>query len=318
MHAETGMKRRGFPNVAMLALVLAGVGRICAAETVAQERYASPAQALAALREAVHAGDTNALQRILGPALAEVTNPDAIQRAAHLRSFAGHLDEYAECVTQSNGTAVLVVGSQHWPFPIPLVTTNGQWWFDTPAGKEEILNRRVGRNELSAIEVCHAYVQAQREYARKDRSGDGVMDYALRLRSTPGTQDGLYWDTTPDEPPSPLGPLVARAQAEGYYRQQAKTARVDDVTPFHGYLFRVLTKQGKHAPGGKYDYVINGHMVAGFALLAYPVEWGNSGVMTFIVNQQGKVFQKNLGKTTADLARRIDAYDPDDTWRTAE
>ena len=166
---------------------------------------------------------------------------------------------------------------------------------------------------MGAINVCHAYVEAQREYASQDRLGDGVLAYAQFLRSTPGTHDGLFWPTNqPGEELSPLGPLVAQARVEGYHR----TAKMlnDEQAPYHGYYFKILTRQGKHAPGGKYDYIINGRMIAGFALVAWPAEWGNTGVMTFIVNQQGKVYQKNLGPKTAKIARAMTTYDPDDTW----
>ena len=176
----------------------------------------------------------------------------------------------------------------------------GQWFFDSEAGREEILNRRIGANELGAIQVCRAYLQAQREYASVDRTGDGVLEYAQHLRSTPGTHDGLYWSTRTGDELSPLGPLVAQARVEGY-RQKTK----------------ILTRQGKHAPAGKCNYVINGHMIAGFALVAWPAEWGNTGVMTFVVNQQGKVYQKNLGPKTASIAQAITTYDPDSTWTMA-
>ena len=212
---------------------------------------------------------------------------------------------------------VLCLGEAHWPFPISLAKKGDQWFFDTVAGKEEILNRRIGHNEISALEICRAYVKAQREYMQKDYDGNGVMEYAQRLQSTPGKRDGLYWEMTPGEEESPFGPLVTAACEEGY-SQKNLSASPHKHDPFHGYLFRILTKQGRNAPGGKYNYVINGHMLAGFAFLAYPAEWGNTGVMTFIVNQQGKVYQKNLGEKTTNLARKIDAYDPDETWKPAE
>ena len=304
--------------VILAAGLLAGVA-VWAADETSQTRFASPDQALAALREAAQAGDTNAMLKLFGPAWNEIANPDPIQRANQSRDFAKHLGEYTELSTQANQTVTLQLGDKHWPFPIPLVMTNGQWIFDTPSGKEEILNRRIGHNELRALEVCHAYVQAQRDYALKDRAGDGVMEYAQHIRSKAGTKNGLYWETVPGEEASPFGPLVASAQEEGYYKSKPREpGEPKRFTPFHGYVFRILKKQGKNAPGGKYDYVINDHMVAGFALLAYPVEWGNSGIMTFVVNQQGKVYQKNLGERTADLAPRIDAYDPDTTWQAAE
>ena len=303
----------------MVACILAGLAVTHAADEATQTRFTSPDQALAALRDAAQAGDTNALQRLFGPALSEIANPDPIQRANELRGFAQHLGEFTELSTQAAQTVVIQLGDKHWPFPIPLVMTNGQWIFNTAAGKEEILNRRIGHNELSAIEVCHAYVQAQRDYALKDRAGSGVMEYAQHIRSTPGTRNGLYWETAPGEEQSPFGPLVARAQEEGYYKSKKRNpGEPKRHTPFHGYVFRVLKEQGPAAPGGKYSYIVNDHMVAGFGLLAYPVEWGNSGVMTFMVNQQGKVYQKNLGEKTVDIASSIDSYNPDASWQVTE
>jgi hypothetical protein len=288
-----------------------------AAEEGEQSIFVSPEQAVAVLQEAVKAGDTNALRRVFGPASSEITNPDPVQRAADLANFAKHLAEFSEVATQENGTVVLRLGHEHWPFPIPLAKKGDKWVFDTLAGKEEILNRRIGGNELSALEVCHAYVKAQREFMQKDYDGNGVMEYAQRMQSTPGKKDGLYWETKPGEEESPFGPLVAKACGEGY-SEKSVSARPHKHDPFHGYIFRILKKQGNNAPGEKFDYVINGHMVAGFALLAYPAQWGNSGVMTFIVNQQGKVYQKNLGEKTDELAKEIEEYNPDETWKPAE
>jgi len=318
---ETISRLRTKPHrwVGLLAFALAGLSTAGYAGEEIQSRFGTPELALGSLKEAAMSGDTNALRQIFGPALNDIANPDPIQRANQLRAFAQHLRENSEIMTQANQTVEIRIGAKHWPFPIPLVMTNGQWVFDTPAGKEEILNRRIGHNELSAMEVCHAYVQAQRDYAAKDRNGNGVMEYARHIRSTPGTEDGLYWETAPGVDQSPFGPLVARAQEEGYYQSTPRDpSKPKGCTPFHGYIFKILKKQGRDAPGGKYDYVINGHLLAGFGLLAYPVEWGNSGVMTFIVNQQGKVYQKNLGENTAKLAPRIEAYNPDATWKVAE
>jgi len=282
-----------------------------------QTMFGSPGQALTALQDAASAADTNAVRRLLGPVADEFENPDPVQRVNDLHDLARHFIEYAGLSTQDNGSAVLILGKERWPFPIPLVTTNGQWVFDTPSGKEEILNRRIGHNELSAMEVCHAYVLAQREYIQKDHDGNGIMEYARRLQSSSGKKDGLYWAIKPGEPESPFGPLVAHACEEGYSAKDV-SATHRRHEPFHGYMFRILSKQGRHAPGDRYDYVINGHMVAGFALVAYPAQWGNSGVMTFIVNQQGKIYQSNLGAKTGDLARKLEAYDPDKRWTPAE
>ncbi len=298
------------------AALLAGASRAVAED--AQARFASPDEAVAALVKAVTTKDTEALRKLFGPALDEIANPDPIQRDRNLTAFAGHLAESATLSHKDENTAVLIVGKDAWPFPVPLVKQNGQWGFDTAAGKEEILNRRIGRDELAAIDVCLAYVKAQREYALKDRAGNGVMEYARKFKSTPGLRDGLYWDAPPGEDQSPFGPLVARAHAEGYGAKTAAGGAAPTRHPFHGYFFRILTRQGDHAPGGRYDYVINGHLVAGFALVAWPAVWGNSGVMTFLVNQQGKVYQKNLGARTAELAEKLDEYNPDETWKPAE
>jgi hypothetical protein len=215
-------------------------------------------------------------------------------------------------LTNSDASLSLEIGADAWPFPIPLVNRGGQWFFDTAAGRAEILRRRIGQDELGAIAVCRAYVEAQREYAGQDRLGDGVLAYAQLLHSSPNRHDGLYWPAQAGEPLSPLGPLVAAAHLEGYHH----TSRMlnDQQAPYHGYYFKILTRQGKHAPGGKYDYVINGRMIAGFALVAWPAQWANTGVMTFVVNQQGQVFQRNLGPKTARLAAAMNRYDPDERW----
>ena len=300
--------------VAGIALAVLGPARAEVGETNAQALFASSDQAVTALREAVQNRDTNALQKIFGPGSSEIVNPDAVQRARALETFARHLAEFMEMSTQQNGTVVLRLGNEHWPFPIPLAKQGERWFFDTPAGKEEILNRRIGKNELSAIEVCEAYVQAQREYALKDRAGTGTMEYAQHIRCTAGKKDGLYWEAPPGAEQSPFGPLVARALEDGYVFKEKVPDAPKAREPFHGYFFRILKKQGSAAPGEAYDYMINGHMVAGFALVAYPAQWGNTGVMTFIVNQRGKVYQKNLGSKTESLARAMKAYDPDPSW----
>jgi len=199
--------------------------------------------------------------------------------------------------------AIVHIGRDDWPFPIPIVREGDGWRFDTAAGKEELLNRRIGRNEITTIAVCRTYVDAQKEFARR------FHVYAQSFRSTPGKQDGLYWEAT-DHDASPLGPLVASATAEGYQHGEAG----DAPSPYHGYLFRILTKQGAGAPGGVKDYVKDGRMTGGFALVAWPAEHGSSGVMTFLVSEQGVVFQKDLGDGTTEAAKAITAYDPDGSW----
>jgi hypothetical protein len=277
-----------------------------------EQTFAAPQEAVNALVVAATNHDTNALHSIFGPAGHDLISPDVVQATEEYQLFVQHLTEKVQLINNSDSNITLEVGTDGWPFPIPLVKQDGQWFFDTAAGGDEILARRIGRNETGAINVCDAYVDAQREYASQDRLGDGVPAYAQFLRSTPGTSDGLFWPAKPAEELSPLGPLVAQARVEGYHRM-AKMLN-DELAPYHGYYFKILTRQGKHAPGGKYDYIINGRMIAGFALVAWPAEWGNTGVMTFIVNQQGKVYQKNLGPKTAKIAKVIAAYDPDDTW----
>ena len=298
-------------GLAFLGLTLPA--RILAAE---EQAFASPQDAVNALVRAAQNDDTNALHAIFGPVAQDLVSPDAVQATAGFKLFVQHLTERTRLITNSDSNLTLEIGTNGWPFPIPLVQQNGQWLFDTAAGREEILARRIGRDEMGVIRVCNAYVEAQREYASQDRMGDGVLAYAQFLRSTPGTHDGLFWPAKPDEELSPLGPLVAQARVEGYHR--AAKMLNDTQAPYHGYYFKILTRQGRHAPGGKYNYLINGRMIAGFALVAWPAQWGNTGVMTFIVNQQGKVYQKNLGPKTTKIAAATMTYDPDNSWVPAQ
>ena len=280
----------------------------------AQLRFGSPQEAGAALLVAVKAGDTNDMRLIFGPESQELVSPDVIQAGNAFSNFARRVSENIVYAPQSDSNIVeLQLGLDAWPFPIPLVQDKGEWFFDTAAGQEEILNRRIGMNELAAIRVCRAYVDAQREYASQPRNGDDVLEYAQHFRSTTNTHDGLYWHAEPGEEPSPFGPLIVQSRDEGY-RQAAKILGAN-LAPYRGYCFQILTRQGSHAPAGKYNYIINGRMLAGFALAAWPAEWGNTGVMTFVVNQRGKVWQKNLGPKTAAIAAAMTAYDPDDTWK---
>jgi len=277
-----------------------------------QKLFSTPEDALKGLVEAVKAHDKDALGQIFGPSAKELRSSDDVQAAAEFDEFAKHVAEKTNLVKEDDSKAIIYLGNENWPFPIPLVKTNDQWFFDTDAGKEEILNRRIGEDELTAILVCRTYVKAQREYVLKDWDNDGILAYAQKLRSDPGKKNGLFWRHAPDEAVSPLGELVARARMEGY--KKGKSVFKEQPLPFHGYYFRVLTGQGKNAPGGKYNYIINGNMVAGFALVAFPSNWGKSGVMTFIVNQQGKVYQKNLGPGTMKIAQEMKSYNPDETW----
>jgi hypothetical protein len=274
--------------------------------------FASPDDAVAALISAVNSSDIAALQAVFGPGLADITSSEPAQAQEELKQFAAKLNESHQITKESETRSMLEVGNDQWPFPVPLVKTEAGWFFDTDAGKEEIINRRIGRNELSALESVRAYVEAQREYASRDRDGDGVLEYAQKILSSSGQKDGLYWPQDLDGELSPIGPMIAEAQTKGFL------TNADGSTgpqPYRGYYFRILTSQGASAPGGKYDYIINGNMISGFALVAYPAEYGESGIMTFIVNQQGRVYQKNLGPDTAKVASKMTTYDPDNTWK---
>ncbi len=296
--------------LAAATLVFAGSAREAGATS--QRLFSTPEEALEALHAAAKAKDKAAFDQIFGSSAKDLLSGDEVQDAAEFEDFVKHLAEKTNLVKEGDSKVILYIGNENWPFPIPIVRKGDQWLFDTEAGREEILNRRVGEDELIAILVCRAYVKAQREYALKDRDGDGVIKYATKLRSDPGKKNGLFWRSGPGEEASPLGELVAKARMEGY--RKTKAAFKEESTPFHGYYFKVLTRQGHHAPGGKYNYIINGNMVAGFALVAFPSNWGKSGVMTFIVNQQGKVYQKNFGPNTIKIAQEMKEYNPDKTW----
>lgn len=278
-----------------------------------QRLFNSPEDALKTLVEAVQAEDKAVLDQMFGPSGKDLRSGDKVQDAAEFKEFAKHLAEKTDLVKENDSKVILHVGNENWPYPIPIVKYNDQWFFDTEAGKEEILNRRIGEDELTAILVCRAYVKAQREYVLKDWDGDGIFAYAQKLRSDPGKRNGLFWRATQGEEMSPLGELVALARYEGYKKKKA-TFKEAEPSPFHGYYFKILTRQGKNVAGGKYNYIVNGNMVGGFALVAFPSSWGKSGVMTFIVNQQGKVYQKNLGLNTMKIAQAMKSYNPDDTW----
>jgi Protein of unknown function (DUF2950) len=277
----------------------------------APRTFSSPEEAVKALVAATQAGDRAAVDAIFGPDVKDLLSGDPKQDALEFTAFAKLIGEYSRLVQKADDRFVLNLGDQNWPFPIPLVKKGGAWFFDTAAGRDEIVNRRIGEDELTAIGVCRTYLEAQREYAGEDRAGDGVFKFAQKIRSTPGQKDGLYWPAAPDEDQSPLGPLVAEVHAEGY---GGKTAE-GEPQPFHGYHFKILTAQGAAAPGAAYDYIINGNLIAGFALVAYPAHWGESGVMTFIVNQWGKVYECNLGADSAALAAAMTEFNPDEGWK---
>lgn len=294
----------------VLALALGLPGAAIAAD--AARTFATPEEAVSALVDATSAHSSAGLSAIFGPAAAELQNPDRVQATNEFRAFSAALQSSHRLVHESGTNCVLELGANAWPFPVPIVKKDGRWFFDTAAGTEELLNRRIGKNELSVLKSMRGYVAAQREYASRDRNSDEVLEYAQRISSTPGTKDGLYWPIELDGEVSPLGPMVADARSEGYSLKA--DSRNTPREPFHGYLFKILTSQGKNAPGGKYSYIINGRMLGGFALVAWPAEYGESGIMTFIVNQQGRVYQKDLGPKTGNLAAAMKVYDPEPGW----
>ena len=275
------------------------------------QMFASPQQAVAGLLASVQNNNDAGLLAILGPGAADlISSGDQVaDRNARERFCKAYADKNG-IEMQSADRAILLVGSKNYPFPIPLVRQDEKWRFDTPAGREEILNRRIGRNELHTIEVLHAFTDAQREYACLKRKEGGGPEFAQRFASHEGARDGLYWPTGDDGVESPFGPLIAKASAEGY------RGGLDENSPepFHGYYFKIITAQGAHANGGAFDYVVDGKMVLGFGLVAYPAKYRSSGVMTFMVNQEGVIYEKDLGAETETLAAAITSFDPDLSW----
>lgn len=295
----------------LLASVLAVSGfRTAHSAELHGHEFAAPEEAVKALKGALAAKDLQALRGIFGPELNDIVNPDPVEATNEFRTVAAAIEESTLLVPAGKQRMLLQYGHEANLFPVPLVENTGKWYFDTEAGVEELINRRIGRNELSVLEVIRTYVQAQREYASQDLDGDEVLEYAQQFRSTTGKKDGLFWSPDLDGTISPLGPFAAEAEAAGYRKRENNAPRQS----FQGYYFKILARQGKSAPGGAYDYVINGNMIGGFGLVAWPAEYDETGVMTFIVNQQGRVYQKDLGNKTAEIAEEMKAYDPDKTW----
>jgi hypothetical protein len=277
---------------------------------IPQRTFATPEEAGTALIEALDSHNNRAIFAVLGRGSGAVfRSGDPVQDEATRTAIAADYRVGVRYEMEGNAKATMLLGNKDYPFPYPLVKGAAGWQFDARGGAEEIVNRRIGANELAAMNVCLAYVDAQREYVLRDRNDNGLLEYAQRLESTPGTQDGLYWETKQGEPPSPLGPLAARARNEGYVKGTS--------APYHGYLYKILTAQGRSASGGAYDYIVDGKMIGGFALVAYPARWGASGVMTFVCNHDGIVYEKNLGRETAKTAVEMTTYAPDATWRRA-
>jgi Protein of unknown function (DUF2950) len=273
----------------------------------AQRAFQTPEEAATALADGIKSGTTREMMKVLGSdAEGIIFSGDEVADSEARQRFVGAYDAKHK-VTIEGDRASLVMGNDDFPFPIPLVRQKTGWKFDTAAGRLEILYRRIGRNELDAIQTCLAYVDAQNEYADKDRTGAGAGVYAERIVSAAGKKDGLYWPESDGEA-SPLGAFVAQASAEGYKAGEGRA-------PYHGYFYRILTRQGPNAPGGTLNYVVKGKMIGGFALVAYPAAYGNSGVMTFLVNHSGTVYQKDLGDYTMTLVKRMGWFDPDQTWK---
>jgi len=306
--------RRRTCSTAMLAASLIACFSIAACTRTPEERrYATADEAALDLIETVKKGSLDQLLALFGPDASElVASSDPATGRRNREVFVAAAAEAWRLEDRGADVKELVIGNEDWPFPVPLVKDTGGWRFDTEAGKDEILARRIGRNELAVIDICHAYVAAQRAYARSGHDGKPAGLYARRFNSEPGLHNGLYWQAARGEPRSPLGDLVAAAAGDGYELGAGK-----EPAPFHGYYFRIVTAQGPSAPGGARDYLSNGELSGGFALVAWPARYDATGIMTFIVNADGTVLEKDLGQETAAAAKVMTLYNPDGTWRPA-
>jgi hypothetical protein len=281
-------------------------------KTGSEESFISPEEAVNAFVTASRAGNKSELRRILGPQGDKlISSGDPVADKNGRGKFLAAYDDGHKLESDGENKKILVIGNEEWPMPIPLVRTSAGWIFDTAAGEEEILNRRIGHNELVIIEICRTYVEAQREFSEQHQLPDGKVEYAEKFISSPGKHDGLYWPVSNGEEESPLGPLIADARTEGYVNAGKHAAS----TPYHGYYFKILKRQGSDAAGGAKNYAPKGRMTDGFAMVAFPAKYGDSGIMTFIVNQNGIVYQKNLGPHTAVIAEKMVAYNPDSGWK---
>ena len=300
------------------SLILFAVLLLLAPASLAQQgnekTFASPGDATLALYTAVKSNDTQMVAAIFGSNSNDILHTgDEVADKNMADNFIRRYEQMHRVVIEPDQTATLYIGAENWPLPISIVkNSSSAWYFDTESGKTEILQRRVGTNENDAIEILHGLVDAQHDYASEPRNGEKTKHYALRFISDEGKQNGLYWKTGDNEPASPIGPLLVSATNEGYNPQQGKES------PFHGYYYRILTKQGSAAKGGARDYIVDGKLTRGFAFVAYPAEYRNSGVMTFIVDEDGVVYQKDLGTQTSELAAAMKEYNPDATWESAE
>jgi len=316
----TGGAAAAIVSIVLAWALLTGPASAADAKALKQRLFATPQEAVQALVQAVKTADQEKLFAIYGPEREKLLSGDAVQNANALKGFGEQLEKGAALEKVDDANYTLLVGEDRWPSPIPIVKEGRKWRFDTAAGLDEILSRRIGQNELSAIMTCRAYVVAQWEYYTEalGTARDGLAVYAQHFISAPGKRDGLFWEVPEGGKPSPFGSLIEQERAEGYIPARSGSGAAKKRTPYHGYFFRILKAQGPHAPGGKFSYVINGNMIAGFALAAFPDKWGSSAVMTFIVNQQGRVYQKDLGPETAEIAAAMKEYEPDPTWKLVE
>jgi hypothetical protein len=309
------LERKNFVRLAVSVLFALTLGCSSApmfAQEPGQRTFASAEDASRALFDAMQAQDEQAPLNILGPAGKDILSSGDPEEDMNARvGFVVKYQEMHRLATEANGTVTLIVGAENWPFPIPLESSHGSWYFDTPAGKDEILFRRIGKNEVSAMDACRDLVDAQKQYFAHPPA-DLPKQFAQRLVSDEGRHNGLYWHGASDEFDSPINPLIA------YARQNLPQDQVGEHVPFNGYMFRILTSQGRHAPGGAKNYIVDGKMSAGFAFVAYPVEYRSSGVMTFIVDESGTMYEKDLGPNTTKLAQAMTVYDPDSTWNKTE
>ncbi|MGD0886725.1 MAG: DUF2950 domain-containing protein [Thermodesulfovibrionales bacterium] len=316
--AKSGIRSRCRYELAVFsALLIAVTAFTCLAsdQDIKQKKFKSPKDAFSALIEASRTNDTVELLAIFGPEGKDIiSSGDPVADSIARERFVKAAGEAVKFSKLDEKTVLAIIGKDNCSFPVPMVKSGPGWVFSAEEGKQEILNRRIGRNELNTIKVSLAYVDAQREYARKNHDGSGTLQYAQHFRSHEGKEDGLYWEAAAEENSSPLGPLIARAAEEGYSARKPG----EKHKPYHGYYFRILKSQGSKAPGGEFDYIIDGKMTAGFGLLAYPAEYGVSGIMTFAVNQQGIIYEKDLGPKTEEIAKSVTKFDPDKTWKKAE
>lgn len=309
---EDSLIKNIFLFIIMAAIFLVFAVNPGYAAKMKQQKFDSPDDAFATMIVAVKAGDSRKLAAIFGPGGKDIFLADRADEKKRMR-FVQAYEEKHRLETVGQKKMILHVGNNDWPWPVPIVKAGHHWRFDTMAGRKEIIARRIGKNEVSTVQVCLAYVDTQLEYAR-EHTTDGLAEYAQQMISDPGKENGLLWESMNGEKPSPLGPLVAGACKTDKKEMHAGI----ELKPYHGYFYKILKSQGKDASGGAYDYVMEGKMIGGFALVAYPAEYGSSGITTFIVNQQGVVYQKDMGKDTERLAEAMTSFNPDSTWKKVD